>query len=32
VEHERVGISAELGDDERHALRHQARHERDIAR
>ena len=27
-----IGIAAEFGDDERHALRHQAGNERDIAR
>ena len=31
VQHERVGVAAEFGDDERHALRHQAGDERDIA-
>ena len=32
VQHERVGVAAEFGDDERHALGHQAGDERDIAR
>jgi len=32
VQYERVGISAEFGDDERNALSHQARDERDVAR
>jgi hypothetical protein len=31
VEHERVGIDAELGDDERHALCHQIGDEGDVA-
>ena len=32
VQHERIGIAAQFGDDERHALGHQAGDERDIAR
>ena len=32
MQHEWVGIGAQFGHDERHALRHQARHEGDIAR
>ena len=32
VQHERIGVAAEFGDDERHALRHQAGDERDVAR
>ena len=31
VQHERIGIAAQLGNDERHALRHQTGHERDVA-
>ena len=31
VQHERIGIPAKFGNDERHALCHQARDERDIA-
>src|SRR4051812_13368514 len=31
VQHERIGVPAEFGDDERHALRHQARNERHVA-
>ena len=32
MQHERIGVSTEFSDDERHALRHQAGHEGDIAR
>ena len=32
VQHERVGVGAQLGDDERHALRHEAGDERHVAR
>src|SRR5215216_5205654 len=32
VEHERIGVAAEFGDNEWHSLRHQARDEGDIAR
>ena len=30
MQHERIGVAAEFGDDERHALRHQAGDERHI--
>ena len=32
VQHERIGIGAEFGDDERHALGHQAGNEGHVAR
>ena len=32
MQHERVSVAAEFGDDERHALGHEAGNERDIAR